>query len=65
MMDAETLKLVSSGGVGVTCLLTLIWVLRFTLTRVESAIKENTEATRGLTAYFKQHNMYISGGKDD
>lgn len=63
-MDLETLKLVSSGGVGVACLGTLIWVVRFVLTRVEVALKENTEAIKGLIGYFRSHNMYVSGGKD-
>ncbi len=60
----EVIKLLTSGGVGVSCLGTLIWVLRFVITRVESAVKENTEAVRSLMAYFKRTNQYVSGGKD-
>jgi hypothetical protein len=54
--------MVSSGGFGVACLLTLIWVVRFVLTRVEVAIRENTAVTRDLLVYMKSHAMYISGG---
>jgi hypothetical protein len=67
-MDAENIKTFTNAGVGaafgVVCLFTLIWVVKFVLSRVEVAIKENTEAIKGLLGYFKSHNMYISGGKD-
>lgn len=61
MLTPET---IGSGGLAVACLGTLIWVVRFTLTRVESAIRENTHVTRELLMYFKRHGMYESGGKD-
>jgi len=64
-MDTETVKLLSSGGVGLACLGTLIWTLRFVLTRVETAIRENTQVTRDLLVYMRSHAMFISEGKND
>lgn len=59
-MDQETIKMLSSGGVGLACLGTLVWTLRFVLTRVEASIKENTQATRDLLLYIREHVMFVS-----
>lgn len=59
----ELLKNVGSGGFGLVCLGTLIWVVKFTLTRMESALRENTDAVKSLLGYFKSHNMYVSGNE--
>lgn len=68
-MDAENIKTFTNAGVGaafgIVCLGTLVWVVKFVLSRVETAIKENTAAIKGLLGYFKSQNMYISGGKED
>ncbi len=63
-MDVETVKLLSSGGVGLASLGTLIWVLRFVLTRVETSIRENTQVTRDLLIYMKSHAMFITEERD-
>lgn len=64
MLEPEIMKNLGSGGVALASLGTLIWTVRFVLTRVESAIKENTQVTRDLLSYLKRYGMYISGGED-
>ncbi len=64
-MEPELIKVLTNGGVGVSCLLTLIWALRFVLTRVETAVRENTMAVKDLCGYLKRQGMYVSGGREE